>query len=669
MKLARAAFEHFKILNNVEVDFGIADTNIFFLNGFNGRGKTSFQEALYWCLYDRAPEGGLANRSALKASTSNTIDVSVTLEFQLDDDEYESVEIRKSAEVKVENGLHKASKIRLAILGKSPGTSNFSVPIANEEEWLRNRFPAGLQQFFLFDGESLERFFVNTTKEKIKEAVREIAGVEAFEGIEEKLNVTINEWRRQLAKDSKKGSAESKEFERQKHKRLALDAQNAIYLADEGISRLESELDEIDQYLARFGNNSNLLQDEADLKNRIESLTSEITELRISQHNELLEEEGLQYALDKQFLEDVLHQQAEAIEKDEYPPHFSESLIRKILELGKCVCGEEITLGSEKSLALEKLIIEHRDVDAIGQDLQVLCAYADYWPKLAKSKFSAFNEQSKSITTLNKQLGDLKSELDAVQEKLVGADRDEQKQKVDRKKRIPFEISEIEVSRNAALGNLEWSNSQVATLDKEIEKLVKSSNTNEKFTRLIAMAESLIKAAKLAHKSAVESVRGKLEQAVDEEFRFVKSGSFKTHITDNFDVKTVTSSGEPASLSSGENMMKAYVFALALRKVIGFKFPLVVDTPFGRLDSVNRLALVNMITRLNASKELHEGNQVIFLMHDAEYTPAIKKAFEPNSPIEMYLSWVSEEDISQISAGIDPAWLTTDSWRGWVDNG
>ena len=88
MKIARAAFEHFKILNNVEVDFGITDTNIFFLNGFNGRGKTSFQEALYWCLYDRAPEGGLANRRALKDSASKTIDVSVTLEFQLDDDEY-----------------------------------------------------------------------------------------------------------------------------------------------------------------------------------------------------------------------------------------------------------------------------------------------------------------------------------------------------------------------------------------------------------------------------------------------------------------------------------------------------------------------------------------------------------------------------------------------------
>jgi DNA sulfur modification protein DndD len=667
MKLARAAFEHFKILNNVEVDFGINDTNIFFLNGFNGRGKTSFQEALYWCLYDRAPEGGLANRSALKDSASKTIDVSVTLEFQLDDDEYESVEIRKSAEVHVENGLHKASKTRLAILGKSPGTSNFSEPIANEEEWLRNRFPAGLQQFFLFDGESLERFFVNTTKEKIKEAVREIAGVEAFEGIEEKINLTINEWRKQLAKDSKKGSAESKEIERQKHKSLALEAQTAIDLADEGISRLESELAEIDQYLARFGNNANLLQDESDLKNRIESLTSETNDLRIAQHNELLEE-GFEYALDKQFLDDVSNQQAEAIEKDEYPPHFSEALIKKILELGKCVCGEEIKLGSDKSLALEKLIIEHRDVDSIGHDLQVLCAYVDYWPKLAKSNFLAFNEQSKSITSLIKQLGELKTELDAIQEKLAGADRDEQKQKVDRKKRIPYELSEIETIRNTAIGNRDWSSSQVASLDKEIEKLVKSSSTNEKFNGLIAMAESLIKAAKLAHKSAVESVRGKLEQAVDEEFRFVKSGSFKTQITDNFEIKTVTSSGEPASLSSGENMMKAYVFALALRKVIGFKFPLVVDTPFGRLDSVNRLALVNMITRLNASKALDEGNQVIFLMHDAEYTPAIKNAFEPNSPIEMYLSWVSEEDISQISEGIDPEWLTTDSWKGWVNN-
>lgn len=665
MKLSRAEFTHFKILDDVRIDFSVSDTNIFFLNAFNGRGKTSFQDALYWCLYDRLPDGGIANRAAIKKSSSGNLNVSVTLEFQLDDDEFESIEVIRSADVTLDGGSQKVSGMRLAILGKNPGSSNFSEPVANEDQWLRARFPAGLQQFFLFDGESLERFFVNTTKEKIREAVREIAGVEAFEGIEDKLTQTINEWRRQLAKDSQKESAQEKEIKRQKFEHLGREAEVAIKHADNQIRNLESELEDLDKYLARFGNNAELLKNESDIKSEIETLQSDITQLKINQHNELLES-GFEYALDRKFVDDVFQQQREAIEKDEYPPHFSESLIRKILELGRCVCGEEIKTGSDKHLALEHLILEHKEVDAIGQDLQVLCSYAEYWPTIAASKFQAISQQSSLVASKSQQLNGLNAKLEEIQERLVGADREEQQSRLNRKKRIPFELSEVNQKRDLAMQQLEYAESEVAGLKRDIEKLVKSSSTNEKYSGLISRAENLIRASKLAHRSAVESVRSKLENAVDEEFSIVKSGAFKTKITENFEIKTVTISGEQTSLSSGENMMKAYVFALALRKVIGFKFPLVVDTPFGRLDSVNRLALVEMITRLNSSKELRSGNQVIFLMHDAEYTPAIKDAFAPNNPMEMYLSWQIKEDVSQVFSGIDPDWYVTDTWKDWT---
>jgi len=185
MKLTRAEFSHFRILDNVKAEFETGKTNIFFVNGFNGRGKTSFQDALYWCLYDRAPDDGLANKSALRNANGLVVTVSVTLEFKLDDEAFESVEIRRVAEVTEEGRKQRIINSRLVVLGRNPGESSFTEPIANEIEWLHKRFAPGLQQFFLFDGESLERFFVNTTKEKIRDAVREIAGVEAFDAIEE----------------------------------------------------------------------------------------------------------------------------------------------------------------------------------------------------------------------------------------------------------------------------------------------------------------------------------------------------------------------------------------------------------------------------------------------------------------------------------------------------
>ena len=663
MKLTRAEFSHFRILDNVKAEFETGKTNIFFVNGFNGRGKTSFQDALYWCLYDRAPDDGLANKSALRNAKGLVVTVSVTLEFQLDDEEFESVEIRRIAEVTEEGRKQRIVNSRLVVLGRNPGESSFTEPIANEIEWLHKRFAPGLQQFFLFDGESLERFFVNTTKEKIRDAVREIAGVEAFDAIEEKLVVTINDWRRQLAKDSQKDSAPAMEIKRQKYEAAVKAAQFDILKADEQVIRLDTELEELDKYLARFGNNAALLKEESEINVELQALKAELLELRVNQHDEILSN-GIEFALDSRFSQEVLSQQQDAIENDEYPPQFSENLMHKILELGRCVCGEEVLPGSEKHRVLEGLILEHRDVDSIGQDLQALCKYVEYWPQQASRQFQVFNEQSKRIASVSRQVDQKELKLAELQAQLSGADRDEQLLKIDRKKRIPYEISEANSERSKALEQRDWALHEVSTLNKDLEKLVKSSSTNQKFTLLIAKANGLIDAAKLAHRTAVESVRRELEDAVDEEFRVIKDGLFKTQITDTFEVRTVKADGDIIQLSSGENMMKAYVFALALRKVIGFKFPLVVDTPFGRLDSQNRTRLVDMITRLNSSKVLENGNQVIFLMHDLEYTPAIREAFKPNNPVEMYLAYQEADEISKLSPGIDPEWLKTDAWKG-----
>lgn len=663
MKLTRAEFSHFRILDNVTAEFETGKTNIFFVNGFNGRGKTSFQDALYWCLYDVAPDDGLANKSALRNARGLVVTVSVTLEFQLDDEEFESVEIRRVAEVTEEGRKQRIVNSRLVVLGRNPGESSFTEPIANEIEWLHTRFAPGLRQFFLFDGESLERFFVNTTKEKIRDAVREIAGVEAFDAIEEKLGVTINDWRRQLAKDSQKDSAPAMEIKRQKYEAAVKAAQFDIQKADEQVTRLVTELEELDKYLARFGNNAALLREESEIIVELQALKAELLGLRVNQHDEILSN-GIEFALDNRFSQEILSQQQNAIENDEYPPQFSENLMHKILELGRCVCGDEVLPGSEKHRVLEGLILEHRDVDSIGQDLQSLCKYVEYWPLQASRQFQVFNEQSRLIGKVSQQVDQKELKLAELQAQLSGADRDEQVLKIDRKKRIPYEISEANSERSKALEQRDWALHEVSTLNKDLEKLVKSSSTNQKFTLLIAKANGLIDAAKLAHRTAVESVRRELEDAVDEEFRVIKDGLFKTQITDTFEVRTVKADGDIIQLSSGENMMKTYVFALALRKVIGFKFPLVVDTPFGRLDSQNRARLVDMITRLNSSKVLENGNQVIFLMHDLEYTPAIREAFKPNNPVEMYLAYQDAEEISKLSPGIDPEWLKTDAWKG-----
>jgi hypothetical protein len=116
-------------------------------------------------------------------------------------------------------------------------------------------------------------------------------------------------------------------------------------------------------------------------------------------------------------------------------------------------------------------------------------------------------------------------------------------------------------------------------------------------------------------------------------------------------------------------MAKAYIFSLALRDVINLGFPLIVDTPFGRLSEDFRVWLARILSEFLVKEAQKSNRQIIFLMTDTEYTPFTKKHFSAAKPLEYFLAYEkgNEADKSNLGKGIDPGWLELTVWKAWAE--
>jgi DNA sulfur modification protein DndD len=241
--------------------------------------------------------------------------------------------------------------------------------------------------------------------------------------------------------------------------------------------------------------------------------------------------------------------------------------------------------------------------------------------------------------------------------------------------RLGRERGELQEQRLEVLGDNARLERQMvehaARIERSKKAYEKATEGDGEVARLRAVAALATKAAGAAgqiHSLVLEMVRKKLESSIDERFsRLVKKGPYKTEITEDFMIRTVDDLGNYDNLSEGQSMLKAFVFSMALRDVVGLRLPLLVDTPYGRLSERHRQELSQMLAALVADSAEYDGNQVIFLMHDSEYTPYTRRHFLDYNPLETFLSRDDEADVSKLGAGIDPEWLQHTAWKDWAE--
>lgn len=670
MKIDAIKIVNFGILQDVEFDFTNGNQSLVFVNGRNGRGKTSFLAALKWCFFGHEPIWGTAVNKETASATKNGGVVEVKVEISLTMDEGQgSAKIEKTQAFNIVDGKISNQIGQGNFVVKSKGDSdNAYVNVAVDPgAWVEKNFPRRLENFFLFDGELMANFFDSKVQKYISDAVREIAGVDRFESLRDSLHSVRESLDKKIAKAGGEKAQKAQEKYRDETK-LLVDIHRDLEAAEQDVKEFSILLEEV---IAKRKGVEISPQDASralELNALISELEGDLKEKKHAFESKVLATGTL--ALLEPMFGAINEEYDRAIRAGiDVPPKFDPSHLEELIEDGECICGCALTKGSTAVGQIRDLISRSETASEIGNILKgsnfEIAKLASQWTllwDLVEGENKAVIQIERDLTKhrLEQQaLANLGNDSSFVSSVHLGAEQE----------RLQAAMSE----RHRKIGNLEREQTiqegRVARAEQEFEKASKGLVGVEAFRRQSKVARILADAADGIHGLALESVRKKLEDTIDEKFTFVSNGQLKTQVTDDFRVLTTYEDGSDAQLSQGQLMMKSYIFAIAIRQVMSLSLPLIVDTPLGRIDQANTEELAKYLAQLAMDSSKVKSRQILFLMHDGEYTPYTRKYFAEANPLELYLEYKPNHElkVSSLGLGISPEWFEHTAWKDWKE--
>lgn len=669
MKIDKVEISNFGIIAEVDLDISSKNGSLVFLNGRNGRGKTTFQSALRWCFYgdEPAPAKFLSSWALNNAKIGENLTTRVEAQMTIDAEGTTAVIERTQVFQKSESSIPKRiGQPKLSVKIRKAKAGSLTDIQADPELWVQNYFPKRLINYFLFDGEMMKNFFDLKVKGAVENAIREIAGVDRFDSISQSMSNVETQINRKIAKLTG-AKAEKINIELEAQQKLLVEIYKEWKTLNDKLALNKMRSAEISEILEG-------LEGQADAAERLKYLDSEEMALKskLLRAEEDFQSEiltnGTQSLLVGAFPELRKHVE-KAKDEDWLPPPFEPARIEKLIEDGTCICGTHLDIGSTYVNSLQGLIEKHRVSSGVGKILDQMSRQIDLVELGLQQGWRIIKDKNQSIMQISSDISRVQKEKERLLEVMKGSDVTEIRLLVQEKKDLDQNREELVTSTAILLGQNESQTFKVEKLQKDLENATEGNKEAELLQRDAKWARDIAQAASNIHQSAIRQVRQRLQDSFTEKFAVVKQGKFITQITDDFEVKTLNEFGHETELSEGEKMMKAYIFAIALREVINLGFPLVVDTPFGRLDSPNRAELAKMLSKFLEEEVSNSNRQAFFLMQDTEYTPYTRRYFEKLNPIEAFLGRDKDyENIkSNLGYGIDPDWLLYESWKDWAE--
>jgi DNA sulfur modification protein DndD len=190
----------------------------------------------------------------------------------------------------------------------------------------------------------------------------------------------------------------------------------------------------------------------------------------------------------------------------------------------------------------------------------------------------------------------------------------------------------------------------VDNVRKEIETEAATKEKSRVALQRQKFADSTLNAAKRMYEDFSNQVRAKVAHDLNEEFQSMvcKKDFFKpVEIDEDYRVLVFNKQGAEirSLLSAGETACLAFAFSLTLSDVAGFSYPMVVDSPLGRLDKEVKEFVSGVLAKALQSDADSEGKQILMLMTDSEYNKEVADALAHMKP--RVLEIVFDQELSE----------------------
>ena len=598
--------------------------NVMIVFGENMRGKTSLMNAIRWCLYNVAlgrhlveiPLNHLLN---LEAAAAGDWSIEVTLEFEADGHVYEMTRLAKKARLvsTPDRPEHFDQEVHL----KRDGAAISGLQIEGEI----NKFaPQQVSRFFLFDGELLQEYETlliegSDQGKLIKEAIEQVLGVPSL----------INgrtEFGSLLKKARKQWNSELAHFEGIKK---YVDQQSRLQSKQEAV---ESDLAALDEKLRqtkdlRTGLDDEIEATEAIFQNKQDLIVKESRQKDIVEEQSELDKERLSLLADawRDLIQPKIQTKLAELEAERTKMtnaiRSRGSLdsdiahLNTLLKLSSCpTCGQDVGDdckhdAREKLINLEKTLY---DTELNQHSFDTLSSRITMLRKLSgsnvvreiKSRESRIAKLDIELTKLDAECEKLRLELRNYDTVEIGRKRARRDNYIKEETKIEREISEVRVQLDGIKKDLEVIARQLRNNPEG------RAGRNSVLVQTYSGLEGLFGAS---IEKLRDSLRSTVEMHATEAFKQLTTQKAYSglEINNNYGLTILDEHNNPVPIrSAGAEQIVALSLINGLSRTGRSAGPVIMDTPFGRLDLKHRDNILRYMP--------NAASQFILLVHYGE---------------------------------------------------
>jgi DNA sulfur modification protein DndD len=597
-----------------KVTFAHGETgNVTVIFGENGRGKTGIYRALLFCLYgekrlsqdaqvdDR--ELHLVNFPAMEeyAANKKPIEARVSLDFEHAGHTYK---IERSLLGLLDDGevIQEDHGVRLVTLDEA-GNAVTTRDQGEVDSVIGGILDRGLREYFLFDGEKIERLTRASTEQRreISIGVRRLLDIDTLETA---IRAT-GRLKRYL--DSELETRATGELARvikqlRENEERSAELEERADCINEELERAALEKKQVDVELDKIREIRDLLTARSTLERKESELQVQTLELLQDMKNRTGKTALL---LVRKTAEKIFRHIDKRKQRHEIPSEIRRDLIDRIISEKRCICGTSIAPGTDE----HRNILRWRDrtTDVLTEDSML-----NLWRYLSGVKGHYEDIGVATETVLQKyaivknELQITRRKLEELREKIGSSERadaanlEKHRQQIERKT-IKLEEEHAQISEELIV--LRDDRERTLQQRKEMEK---EQGIRDELSKRATIAATTHEALGKIHEEFTGEIRDMIGTSATKYFRQLLDAEGNKTLRDivvatDYSIQIYDSWKKPflANISAGQRQIMSIAFIAALARAAAgsdvLEMPLFMDTPFGRLSHEHRRNLLQNV--------------------------------------------------------------------------
>lgn len=597
---------------------------VILFRGENMRGKTSLLRAIVWALYGQMREQdgrtplGVERMVNLDAVETGETKFGVSLRFSHNNAEYL---LHRSGTATAERGKVVIWRPAVDLIP----AGGLPYPSASIGDVVDGILSHDISDFFFFDGEMLNRFEERLRNDRataqgfVRAQVERALGLPFMKALEsdlETIQTSIASSMNLVLKKEKKYNELTEKFNAKSDDLNS--AEKDLEKLREHDEVLEREIDELDSQLSKVDEIKDLYFERKSLESEVAKAEDSIRDVRdgLADLTEtswwLPAMETL--ALDFETAEAEI-ETAETADREQFKVRYKLEQLEKQLGTGVCpACGQAILGHNEAELEVEISSLKQTLLDAPASTVDEA--------RRRRDRLRKFNNGRSAVQRVFDQEQDLGRErlrndkriqrIRQISEQISGNTVDIEsleRNLVDRKtrrSRTTSAIAGLELKRGAL-------KQEIGNLGGQIADQPEVDPTDRKLQRTVQEALATVNGSFDRFRS---SMRDRVAATTSELFHRLTTEKEYTgvSISDDYLLTVLDHQMRPLSMiSAGANQILTTAFIGALAECSVDEAPMVMDTPFGRLDTGHRGAILDWVSTFDT--------QVILFVQSGEYDP------------------------------------------------